>query len=158
MYLNNVPDVAAEASDRTNVKRELVHLSATVELPQLHCVLHIVHVAGDQLVPCYTCSPLQNIFTFFDQICPVGLCRLFQVDGYQPVVLRILVGVEDSFCPLVGHVVIVGIEVGDDLGQSELALDSLLASGLLLQVGEVEQVVLAVLGGEEKEVPETSLS
>ena len=58
MYLNNVPDVAAEASDRTNVKRELVHLGAGVELPQLHRVLHVVHVAGDQLVARHPSRPL----------------------------------------------------------------------------------------------------
>ena len=59
-----MPDISAEPSDRANVKRELVNLRATVELSQLHCVLHIVHVAGDQLVPCYTCSPLQHILSF----------------------------------------------------------------------------------------------
>ena len=63
---------------------------------------------------------------------------------------------EHCLGPLVGDVVVVGVELGDDLGQGELGVDPLLAGGLLLQVGEVEQVVLAVLGGEDKEVPEAS--
>ena len=53
-----LPDISTEPSDRANVKRELVHLSATVELPQLHCVLHIVHVAGDQFVARHPSRPL----------------------------------------------------------------------------------------------------
>ena len=59
-----LPDIAAKPSDRADVKRELVNLGASVELPELHRVLHIVHVAGDQLVPCHTCGPLQNILPF----------------------------------------------------------------------------------------------
>ena len=155
-----------------------MNLSTSVELPQLHRVLHIVHVARDQLVPCYTCSPLKHILSFLcssiatfsrsdtlkklsvklceshlNQIHPIGLCRLLQVNGYQSVVLSILVGVKDSLGPLVGHVVVVGVVLGDDFCQRELALDPLLPSRLLLQVGEVEQVVLAVLRGQNKEVP-----
>ena len=174
-----LPDIAAKPSDGAYVKRELVNLGASVELPQLHRVLHIVHVAGDQLVPCHTCCPLQHILPFllsanydvkcinfrhqfllqlvskldifnhlethFNQIHPIGLRGLFQVNGNQSVVLGILVGVEYSLGPLVGHIVVVGVKLGDDLCQGELALDPLLAGGLLLQVSEVEQVVLAVL-------------
>ena len=91
--------------------------------------------------------------THFNQIHPISLCRLLQIYGYQSVVLSILVGVKDSLAPLVGHIVVVGIELSDDLGQGELALDPLLARCFLLQVGEIEQVVLAVLRGQDKEVP-----
>ena len=91
------------------------------------------------------------------QIQPIGLSWFFQVDCDQSVVLSVLVGVEHCLGPLVGDVVVVGVELSDDLGQGELGVDPLLAGGLLLQVGEVEQVVLAVLGGEDKEVPEASL-
>ena len=91
--------------------------------------------------------------THFNQIHPIGLCRLFQIYGYQSVVLSILVGVKDSLAPLVGHVVVVGIKLGDNLRQGELALDPFFSSRLLLQVSEVEQVVLAVLRGQDKEVP-----
>ena len=102
-------------------------------------------------------SQLCNVNPHLHQIEPIGLSWLFQVDGDQSVVLSVLVGVEHCLGPLVGDVVVVGVELGDDLGQGELGVDPLLAGGLLLQVGEVEQVVLAVLGGEDKEVPEASL-
>ena len=93
------------------------------------------------------------IETHFNQVHPIGLRGLFQVNGDQSVVLGILVGVKDSLGPLVGHIVVVGVKLRDDLCQGELALDSFLAGGLLLQVSEVEQVVLAVLGGQHKEIP-----
>ena len=60
----SLPDIAAKPSDGADVKREFVNLGASVELPQLHRVLHIVHVAGNQLVPCHTCGPLQHVLPF----------------------------------------------------------------------------------------------
>ena len=56
-----LPDIPGEPRDAADVQLEVVEHLAAAQTPQLHHVLHVLHVAGDELVPRHAGGPLQHV-------------------------------------------------------------------------------------------------
>ena len=110
-----VPDVSAEPCNRADVEVEVMDDVTGGEGPELHGVLDVVHVAGDQLVQRHSGSPLQHVHLVLGyQVHPGGFSRVGQVNADQLEVLGILVCVEDDLGSSIGDVVIISFKLNNN--------------------------------------------
>ena len=113
----------------------------------------MVHVARDQLVPGNTAGPLQFVLGLRNEVCPLGLRWILHVNGDQLELLCSFVSVKHTLLPNIGHEVNVCLKLFNDWHKIKLIFDPLLR--ILFKIIEVKKVVLAILGGFDKEVSAT---